>query len=184
MMAHAAEQLMTAEELSQLADDGCMSHELDEGRLIEVPPSKYPASWVSARFLRRIGSFVDDHQLGIYLGEQGGVQIGWDPDTVRAPDVSFYHRDRLKDFVSGYPQGAPDLVVEVLSESVCRARVTRRVQLFLRAGARLIWIIDPADRSAEVYRPGRDVLVLDEDGILDGEDVLPGFSLALSEVWA
>ncbi|MBI2760995.1 MAG: Uma2 family endonuclease [Chloroflexi bacterium] len=175
-------QFMTAEELMDLPDDG-NAYELDGGRLIVMPPAQLLASWVSAQIFARVSEFVRIHDLGIFLGEQGGVRLGRNPDTVRAPDVSFIRKDRIKDFHIGYFEGAPDLVVEVLSPSDRPTRVARKVQQYLNAGARLVWVVDPDVRSAAIYRPGHDVIVLDEDGVLDGEDVLPGFTLALSEIW-
>jgi Uma2 family endonuclease len=174
--------LMTAEELMELPDDG-NAYELDEGRLVVMPPAQYRSSRVSARVLLRVGSFVESKDLGAYLGEQGGVVLQRGPDIVRAPDVSFVRKDRLQPDIPGYFEGGPDLVVEVLSPSDRMARVLRKVKQFLAAGVRLIWVIDPEDRTAFVYRPGRDVIILDEDGVLDGEDVLPGFTLSLSEIW-
>ncbi|MBI2760994.1 MAG: Uma2 family endonuclease [Chloroflexi bacterium] len=174
--------LLTAEELMELPDDG-NAYELDEGRLVIMPPAKYRSSRVSARVLIRVGSFVERHDLGACTGEQGGVVLQRGPDIVRAPDVTFVRKNRLLSDIPGYFEGAPDLVVEFLSPSDRMARVLRKVKQYLAAGVRLIWVIDPEDRTAFIYRPGRDVIILDEDGVLDGEDVLPGFSLALSEIW-
>jgi Uma2 family endonuclease len=173
---------MTAEDLMQLPDDGNF-YELDEGRLVVMPPAKFRSSFVSARALSRIAVFVDQHDLGAYMGEQGGVVLRRNPDTVRAPDISFIRRERLVGDIPGYFEGAPDLVVEVLSPSDRPGRVARRVQQYLEAGARLVWGIDPEDRTATVYRPGQAAVFLDEAGVLDGGDVLPGFSLRLVDLW-
>src|SRR5690348_7596650 len=84
-------QLMTVEDLVRLPDDGKF-YELDEGRLVVMPPAQYRSSVVSARALARIAAFVDQHDLGVYMGEQGGVVLRRNPDTVRAPDISFIRR--------------------------------------------------------------------------------------------
>ena len=61
--------------------------------------------------------------------------------------------------------------------------MARKISQYLAAGARLAWVLDPETRTAAVHRPGREVIELGEDGVLDGEDVVPGFRLALTEVW-
>lgn len=174
--------LMTVEEFMRLPDDG-LFHELDEGRLVCMPPSAFRSSRVAAKLLQRLANFADEHDLGIVAGEQGGVILGRDPDIVRAPDISFVRRERVVDTGRGYFEGAPDLAVEVLSPSDRYAAVARKVSQYLAAGTRLAWVLDPETRTAAVHRPGRQVLELGEDGILDGEDVLPGFRLPLAEVW-
>jgi Uma2 family endonuclease len=173
---------MTAEELLEMPDDGNF-YELDEGRLIQMPPSAFRFSQVAYRLGSRIAVFVDQHGLGIYAGEQGGVRLRRNPDTVRAPDFSFVRRERAMDTGRGYFPGAPDLVVEALSPSGRYTAVARKVAQYLAAGVRLVWVIDPEHRTAAVYRANGEVIELGEDGVLDGEDVLPGFTLPLSEIW-
>jgi Uma2 family endonuclease len=75
------------------------------------------------------------------------------------------------------------LAVEVLSPSDRRGKVLKQVGEYLDAGTRLVWVVDPRRRTAVVYRPEGEPTILGADGILDGEDVLPGFTLALAEVW-
>lgn len=174
--------LITAEELMRLPDDGNF-YELDEGRLVCMPPSAFRSSRVASRVLIRLGTFVEQHDLGIVASEGGGVLLAQDPDIVRAPDVCFIRKERVIDTGRGYFPGAPDLVVEVLSPSDRYAAVARKVSQYLAAGTRLAWVLDPESRTAAVHRPGREVLELPEDGVRDGEDVVPGFRLPLAEVW-
>jgi Uma2 family endonuclease len=173
---------MTAEELMRLPDDGNF-YELDEGRLVSMPPSAYRSSRVASRVHVRLGSFVEQRDLGAVAGEQGGVLLGRGPDIVRAPDVSFIRKERVIDTGRGYFPGAPDLVVEVLSPSDRYAAIARKMSQYLAAGTRLGWVLDPESRTAAVHRPGREVEELPEDGVLDGGDVVPGFRLPLTEVW-
>lgn len=77
---------------------------------------------------------------------------------------------------------APDLVLEVVSPSVFAAELAAKTRLLLECGARLIWVVDPGSRSAMVYRADGSVSRIRDDGSLDGEDVLPGFSLPLASV--
>jgi Uma2 family endonuclease len=179
-----AERLLTAEDLMQLPDDG-YRYELDEGRLVRMPPGGPLAAIVAATILTLINEFARLHRLGKVGGADFGSILAREPDTVRAPDVAFYRTDRLPPggIPSMYWELAPDLAVEVLSPSDRRGKVLRKVGDYLDAGTQLVWVVDPRRRTAVVYRPEGEPTILGADGILDGEDVLPGFTLALGDVW-
>lgn len=179
-----ASRLITADELYSMPDDGKF-YELVHGRLITVPPSSWLSSLVATTLATIVNVFVRQQNLGWCAGEQGGVKLASNPDFVRAPDLSFVRRERLpaEGVRAGYFDGPPDLAAEVLSPSDRYADVARKVQEYLDAGVRLVWVIDPAARSAVVYRPGRPPRIVSGDGALDGEDVLPGFSVPLAHLW-
>lgn len=184
MTAIPAETLLTAEALAALSDDG-FQYELVRGKLIKMPPSSSPSSIVALRLAVRAGSFIDQHRLGLYGGADWGLLLNRNPDTVRAPDFAFIRADRVPSsgVPRGYWPGAPDLVVEVVSPSDRFTDVIDKVHDYLDAGARLVWVLDPEKRRTYVFTLGRAPSVLPEDGVLDGEDVLPGFRLPLSDLW-
>jgi len=102
---------------------------------------------------------------------------------VRAPDLAFVRRERLPEAIpTGFPEFAPDLVVEVLSPDDRPGEVLAKVGDWLDSGVRLVWVIDPARRIARVYRQDGSQASLGEDEQLDGEDVLVGFSCTLAAV--
>ena len=175
--------LMTAEELAKLPDDGHV-YELSRGRLICMSPSGTLSSIIAGKVLVRLGVFVDRERLGLYGTAEGGFTLARQPDTVRAPDVWFVRAERIPG--GGIPitfwPGAPDLAIEVLSPSDRFGAVLEKVRDYIDAGTRLVWVIDPESRSAGVFRPHGPVQFIDEPGALDGEDVLPGFSLPLCDV--
>ena len=177
--------LMTAEDVLLLPDDG-NQYELSEGELIVMSPASYWSSIVALAFAERIRAFVQEHHLGIVAGADGGMLLKRGPDTLRAPDVSFVHRDRIPPGVSrgGFIPVAPDLAVEVLSPSDRFSQVNRKIRDYFAAGTRLVWVVDPGDRLTMVYHPDRPVEIIGPDGILDGEDVLSGFTLSFAELWA
>jgi Uma2 family endonuclease len=179
-----ATQLLTADDLLALPDDG-NRYEL-VGKLICMPPASFRSSVVAATVLRIVGNFVAQHSLGLCGGADGGLRLFAQPDTVRAPDVSFVRAERIPPgpLEAGYFPGAPDLAVEVLSPSDRYPEVQRKVQEYLDAGTPLVWVLDPESRSATVTHADGRSTYLDSDGILDGEDVLPGFRVALADVWA
>ena len=109
------------------------------------------------------------------------------PRLVRIPDVSFISWDQLPDgeFPSEpVPQLYPDLAVEVLSRSNTPGEMELKVREYFEAGSRLVWIIDPATQTADVYTAPDECRRLKPTQSLDGSDVLPGFKLALKELFA
>lgn len=183
-MATVPTRLMTADEFLRMPDDG-NSYELVEGKQVRVCPASVLSSTVAMTIGGLLSVFVRRHGLGKVGGADWGAKLAVNPDTVRAPDVAFVRRERLREgrLTRGFFAGAPDLVVEVLSPSDRYRNVTRKVQEYLAAGASLVWIIDPEDRSAVVYRADGTVQTYGEDGVLDGSDLLPGFTLSLTEIW-
>src|SRR6266566_3179000 len=109
-----------------------------------------------------------------------GFTLARGPDTVRAPDIAFVRRDRLPDPVTqGFPDLAPDLVVEVLSPDDRPGEVLAD---WLSAGTRLVWTVDLERRVARIYRHDGSETVVTAEGALEGEDVLPGFSCSLVSI--
>ena len=178
-------EVMTAEELAALPDDGWF-YELDSGRLVRMAPASSRSGVVTSRAHRRISAFVEDNDLGICGSAELGYVLARNPDRVRVPDISFVRAERIP--ATGIPNafwpGPPDLAVEVRSPTDRLTEVLRKIADNLKAGKRLVWLIEPYPRRATVYRPDGSVTVVGEDGVLDGEDVLPGFQLRLAEVWA
>lgn len=177
--------LLTADDLLALPDDGSR-YELVEGKLICMPPASYRSGVVALNLGSAITMYVRQHRLGICSGADGGVRLRAEPDTVRAPDISFIRTDRVppEGLEAGYFPGAPDLAVEVLSPSDRYPEVQRKVQEYLDAGTPLVWVLDPESRSATVMRADGRSTYLGSDGLLDGEDILPGLRIALTDVWA
>ena len=176
--------LMSAEELLQ-NDVPHKSTELVRGVLVVREP---PSSWhgrLAARLLFRLGQHVYPAGAGELFGQDTGFLIQRDPDTVRAPDVAFVSAARVPEIGRrGYSPIAPDLVVEILSPGDRPGAVLAKVADWLEAGTRLVWVIDPDRGIARVHRADGTIDIVRSDGVLDGEDVLPGFSCALAEVLA
>lgn len=135
--------------------------------------------------LVRVGAFVDEHRLGEYGSAEGGFLLRRDPESVRAPDAWYVRADRVPagDDADQYFRDAPDLAIEVLSPSDRFADVALKIRDYVDAGTSLFWILDPKSYVTAVLRPGEPVRFLDEDGVVDGEDVLPCFTLPLRDIF-
>ena len=130
-----------------------------------------------------LSKHVEGTEAGQVVSGDTGFKLTTDPDTVRAPDVAFISRERLPDpQTRGFPALGPDLVVEVLSPDNRPGETLAKVGDWLEGGVRLVWVIDPERRVARVYRQDGTESHLAENGVLDGEDVLPGFSCTLTSI--
>ena len=179
-------QLLTAEELWALPEVPGKRFELLDGELIEVPGANPLHGLLVELVLRLIGAHARERDLGLAFGDGTGYILRRGPDRVRIPDVSFVAWERVP--AEGVPEEgfwpfAPDLAVEIVSPGDRADDVHSKVREYLAAGTRLVWVLDPYTRTAAVHRPAGEVIELGEDGVLDGEDVLPGFRLPLAEVW-
>lgn len=175
--------LMTAEELLEMPDDG-MAHELVRGELRTMPPPGLRHEAIALRVGVRFAPFIEAHELGIAVGGPG-FRIEHDPDTVRAPDFAFIAAGRLPpgEVPAGYPNLAPDLLVEVVSPSDSAADVHEKILQWLAAGTRMALVLYPKSRSMALYRSATDIQLLGPDDIFDGADVLPDFSCRVRDLF-
>jgi Uma2 family endonuclease len=177
--------LMTAEEFAELPDpeDGSQQ-ELVNGVVITMPPPSFYHGQVCSKIDRKIGVFIEANQLGWITCNDSGVILTRQPDTVRGPDLAFWSRQRMPEPPrTGYPDISPDLVVEVLSPSNVFPQILRKVQQYLRAGTREVWIVVPEDHSVTVCRPGQEQVILSNGETLSGGDILPRFSCLVAELF-
>jgi len=158
--------------------------ELVDGVLVEKAMG-YDESLVAMTLGRLLGQYAEDHGLGVVLGEAGTLRIL--PNLVRIPDVSFIGWEKFPNRElpeEPIPAVAPDLAVEVLSEKNTPAEMRRRLREYFQAGVRLVWYLDPKTRTAEVYTSLEARSEIGESDVLDGGDVLPGFTITLAELFA
>jgi Uma2 family endonuclease len=158
--------------------------ELVEGVLVEKPMG-FQESLLAGIILTLLNNFVMPRKLGLVTGEAGMMRLF--PNLVRIPDVAFISYQRLPGGRvprEPIPAVVPDLVVEVLSKSNTVREMQRKRQEYFQAGVRLLWEVNPADRSVSVYSGAEQVDVLKEGEVLDGADVLPGFTLPLEALFA
>jgi Uma2 family endonuclease len=176
------EKTITADHLFSLGNIGPC--ELIQGELILISPTGYDHGRISSKIDRAFGNFVESHKLGQVLTSEAGFLIARNPDTVRAPDVAFVRADR--DPPGGqneYFPGAPDLAVEVLSPDDRASDVNAMIQDWLNAGTVAVLIVDPQNQTVAIHRHPQEIKVLTNDDTLTLPDLLPGFSLAVKEIF-
>jgi len=181
--------LITADELLTMptyVDGSDRRYELIRGELKVMSPTKPLHGVVCARLTIKLGAFVEEHDLGETFGAETGFVVERDPDTVLGTDVAFVSRGRLAtvENVEKFFPFAPDLAVEVLSPGNTVKEINEKIALYFAAGSRAVWVLNPKRRTAAVYSSPSEFHTLSEQDTLDGGDVVPGFRLELSKLFA
>ena len=172
----------TPEELLAMPDG--KNFELVDGRLVE----RYigaESSRVGTQLCSRLDRFCEDQNLGIVWAADNGYQcIPHQPSGVRRPDVSFVKRGRLPRDVPprGWIRIPPDLAVEVVSPGDTAEDLEEKLRDYRKVGVPLVWVIYPELRVAKVFRRDGPSGELEEEDVLSGEDVIPGFHCPLREI--
>ena len=138
------------------------------------------SSKTAALFLGYLHIYLQNHDIGHLTGADGGYQIMGERYIPDAAFISYARQPQLS-LESGYNPHPPELAIEVLSPSNDDEKLRIKIANYLAAGV-LVWVVDLERRAVEVYRAGRGVRILDDTGTLDGEDVLPDFSLPVALV--
>jgi Uma2 family endonuclease len=179
--------LMTADEFFDWAnrpENQGRYWELDEGKVIEMPPPGNVhgavASWISYllwQYVIRVGH-------GYVVGNDAGLVVQKQPDTVRGPDLMLFAESRpLEAIARKYTTDVPRLIVEISSPNDRQSRLQKRIGQYLRRGVPLVWLVDPEDRTLTVYRPGEIHRVLEEPDDLTGNGVLPEFRCRVADLF-
>lgn len=173
----------TEEDLLRVMDSENRICELVDGVLVEKTMGYFESS-IAAALIVFLGKFLEQHDLGIVLGEGGTLRIL--SDQIRVPDVAFLSWRHFPGRVlpaEPVPALAPDLAVEVLSAGNTRGEMERKLDEYFAAGVQLVWLIDVASQSATAYegRHHRRTVSIAES--LSGGTVLPGFELPLQQLF-
>jgi Uma2 family endonuclease len=184
MVAREQEKLYTAEEfwkIARLPENEGKRLELDEGEIVEFELSSPLNSITAGRVAYFLNIHVMPQNLGYITGPDGGFKLA--PKTVRQPDAAFISKTRAPKIPREF-EIAPDLAVEIVSP---HEDVWKKANEYLRAGTKLVWAVYPTDKIVYVFRLNDDGSLrgqpFDINATLDGGDVLPGFTLALRDIF-
>ncbi len=160
--------------------------ELVEGEIVEMSKPTGLHGQITLLFSLKIGNYVLSNGLGVVTAADTGFIVERNPDgrdTVRGLDIAFISSTRVPDVLPDQlVDVVPDLAVEVISPSNEAADIHRKIRQLLAAGTTLVWIVYPTTRTVEVHmRSG--ATTLEEDDVLSGGDVLPGFEVPVREIF-
>ncbi|HEX5708999.1 MAG TPA: Uma2 family endonuclease [Pyrinomonadaceae bacterium] len=180
--------LITADELLAMPHrDGRSDSRLEliRGELKKMSPTGVTHGILCARLAAALNNFVEENDLGVVCGAETGFWIEKDPDTVIGADVAYISHARLgaaENLDKFFPL-APDLAVEVLSPSNTAAEMKRKVDFYFAAGTHVVWIVDPEQKTVRTYFTAEESLVVGEGAVIDGGDILPGFSYEIDKLF-
>jgi Uma2 family endonuclease len=176
---------MTVEEFdlfAELPENADKLLEYIGGEVVEVPSNPY-ASKISGVVFGEMYIFLKGKDLGHLTGEAGGYMVSGER---YAPDVAFISKAKQPELArQGYNPNPPDLAVEVDFPSTYESQQNLNIKVanYLAAGT-VVWVFKPEHKRVEVYAPGQPARILGLDGVLDGGEVLPGFTLVVKDIFA
>ena len=175
--------LLTADDLLRLHSEGVRG-ELIRGALHKTAANGIEHGEIAMNLGGMMRNVVRPNRLGRVVGSDAGIRLERNPDTVREPDIAFISAEKLPldTRVRGYAEVVPDLVVEIISPNDRPVAVYDKAQMWLRFGVRLVLLIDPDVRTVTVMPQDGPAQTLTDADTLDGGDVLPGFSCAVSDI--
>ena len=171
----------TEQDVVNLHDRENRLFELVDGTLVEKVMG-FEESRFAAFLIGSLIAYLKTNNVGTVVGADGMMRLF--PGLVRIPDAAFISWERFpkgKRKRGQIPAVSPDLIVEVLSKGNTRAEMARKLEEYFRAGVRLVWYVDPKERTVRVHTALDQSALLREDQMLEGGDVLPGFTLSIRE---
>ena len=174
--------LITGRDLLEMGDIGPC--ELIEGRIVPMSPTKLRHGRYEYRLAKFIGLFVEQHNLGEVMVGEVGIYVRRDPDTIRAADLLYISHERLaKASADDFLNVAPELVVEIMSPSDRWLDVRRKLRDYFSAGVDAVLVVEPDEQIISVFRSATEVSEFSADALLVIEDILPGFTLPVAEIF-
>lgn len=175
-------QITTVDQLATAGDIGRC--ELIRGHLHMMTPASYEHGRIAMNCAMLIGNHVKTNKLGEIVAAETGFVIERNPDTVRAADVAFITTDKAPEPGGrGFGTVIPDLVVEVNSPDDRAGEVLDKVQQWLGAGVKLVWVVDPKTKTITAHQPDGHAEVLSVDQELIAPNLLPGFKCTVATIF-
>jgi Uma2 family endonuclease len=172
----------TAEELPSLTSDE-EDFELIEGALVRIALPGFDHGAIQANVGTLLHIQVEERALGTVVGRAGFI-LARGPDTVLAPDVAFIASSRFPGQISGFAEFAPDAAVVIVSPSNSPGEIERKVAVYLQTGVRAIWVVYPEEQQVVVHTPHPAPSIFGAGEAIEGDEVLPGLSLPVAEIFA
>ncbi len=168
------------------ANDPLRIERNSKGQILIMSPSGSRTGNVHLKIYYAFSTWVMEHEdLGYGFDSSAGFKL---PDnSVLAPDAAFITKARWESLTDEQQKKfaplTPDFIIEVRSESDSLNQLKSKMDDWIRNGCHLAWLIDPVEKRAYIYKPGRPIDTIDTFyATLSGEAVLPGFELDLSKL--
>ena len=166
--------------LAEFLENDVPGYEYAKGELIPMSPATRRHGKISAKVAWHLYAHIYENGLGEVYTAETIFQVG---ERVMKPDVAFVSTARLDiDEDEKFPI-PPDLAIEVVSPTDVHYRIVRKAFDYLEAGTRLVWVLDPVAKAVTVYRSESDIETLTHETTLTGEDVVPGFTCPVAQLF-
>ncbi len=178
-----ATQIITPDQLAAMPNR--KDFELVDGQLVERHMGN-KSNWVGTNLAKLLGIYLDKHNLGWIFTSEAGYRLDPNrPNTLRKPDVSFVRFGRLpnEEPADAYDNLAPDWAIEVISPGDTVLELEEKIDEYLSAGVRLVWVINPERKVVKVHVQGRPTEEYRSGDELTGGDVMPGFRCSISSLF-
>lgn len=174
--------LITGEELYRMTGIGPC--ELVRGEIVERMPTGYLHGNVESLIVTSLNIYLRQNKLGKTFVCETGVYTSREPDTVRGFDVAYMSHERYQQLQSkSYLDIAPELIVEVMSPDDSWSAIQEKLAEYFAIDVRVIWVVDPKLQQVHSYQGLEDVHIYRLDDALTCEELLPGFTLPLDEIF-
>lgn len=160
-------------------------YEIVNGELISMGNSGALHGHIAILISSALFAVVNTHKLGVLFDSSTAFKMK--NGNKRSPDIAFFAKERLQgmtELPTGFLEGSPDLAVEILSPGNTVEEIEGKITEYFDNGARLVWVISPVQHYVLVYRYAQEPdRLLKSTDYLDGEDVVPGFTLPVADLF-
>ncbi|WP_413200388.1 Uma2 family endonuclease [Nostoc piscinale] len=155
-----------------------------DGTIETMPPTGGISGNREAKAVAYLLAWVESQDLGEVFGPSTGFKLA--NTAVKSPDAAFVAKGRLPENwdqqEDTFINLAPDFVIEIRSKNDSLPKLKAKMAEYIANGVQLGWLIDRQNQQAFVYRRDGSITQYPETAILNGEDVVPGFTLALAKL--
>lgn len=156
-----------------------------EGKLIVMSPTGSESGKRNGDLLIQVGIWNRQSQQGVVFDSSTGFKLS--NGAIRSPDVTWIAVNRWNSLSDRQQRGFapidPDFVIELISPTDDLSTIQNKMAEYISCGVQLGWLINPDQKEVEIYRIGHDKQVISNPSSLSGEDILPGLTVDLSEIF-
>ena len=166
--------------LEEFLENDFEGYEYVKGELVPMAAAAIVHGEIGVNIIIPLGSYVRENKLGRLYTIETTFQLD---DRVVKPDIAFVSTERLsEDKLKGFSV-APDLAIEIVSPTDKHYDVTEKALAYLKAGTRLVWVLEPIMKTVMVYRSETDFTLLNFEDTLTGENVVEGFTCPVAQLF-